>query len=146
MTKIFLKSFFYPALLLCCAFVFAAETKSASQDWPAASPAAIAHWQSLRFGMFIHWGPVSLTGKEIGWSRGAQTPIEVYDNLYKQFNPTNFNADEWGCVWARFKTRGGYAESPVIALCRIQDALPCLSRLLNLTIDCHDAQPHIAAD
>lgn len=20
---------------------------------------AIAHWQSLRFGMFIHWGPVS---------------------------------------------------------------------------------------
>jgi len=45
--------------------------------------------------MFIHWGPVSLTGHEIGWSRGAQTPIEVYDNLYKQFNPTNFNADEW---------------------------------------------------
>ena len=63
--------------------------------WPAADPAAMAHWQSLRFGMFIHWGPVSLTGHEIGWSRGAQTPIEVYDNLYKQFNPTNFNADEW---------------------------------------------------
>jgi len=45
--------------------------------------------------MFIHWGPVSLTGREIGWSRGDQTPIEVYDNLYKQFNPTNFNANEW---------------------------------------------------
>jgi alpha-L-fucosidase len=63
--------------------------------WPTASPAAVAHWQSLRFGMFIHWGPVSLTGREIGWSRGAQTPVEVYDNLYHQFNPTNFNADEW---------------------------------------------------
>jgi alpha-L-fucosidase len=58
-------------------------------------PAAIKHWQDIRFGMFIHWGPVSLTGHEIGWSRGAQTPIEKYDSLYKEFNPTNFNADEW---------------------------------------------------
>ena len=72
----------------------AAQTTS-SPDWPAPDPAAVAHWQSLRFGMFIHWGPVSLTGKEIGWSRGAQTPVEVYDNLYKEFNPTNFKADEW---------------------------------------------------
>lgn len=66
-----------------------------AHDWPKADPAAVAHWQSLRFGMFIHWGPVSLTGKEIGWSRGAETPVEVYDNLYKEFDPTNFNADEW---------------------------------------------------
>ena len=63
--------------------------------WPKADPAAVNHWRALRFGMFIHWGPVSLTGHEIGWSRGAQTPIEVYDHLYQQFNPTNFNADEW---------------------------------------------------
>jgi alpha-L-fucosidase len=95
MTKTFLKNFISIASSLCCASALAAETKSSSQDWPAASPAAIAHWQSLRFGMFIHWGPVSLTGKEIGWSRGSHTPIEVYDNLYKQFNPTHFNADEW---------------------------------------------------
>ena len=60
-----------------------------------ASPAAIANWRAKRFGMFIHWGPVSLTGKEIGWSRGKETPIEKYDNLYKEFNPTKFNADEW---------------------------------------------------
>lgn len=60
-----------------------------------ASPAAIANWRAKRYGMFIHWGPVSLTGKEIGWSRGKETPIEKYDNLYKQFNPTKFNADEW---------------------------------------------------
>jgi alpha-L-fucosidase len=85
---------------LVCAFAISslAEDKPAGHDWPAADPAALAHWQSLRFGMFIHWGPVSLTGKEIGWSRGAQTPIEVYDNLFKQFNPTNFNADEWVAI------------------------------------------------
>jgi alpha-L-fucosidase len=64
-------------------------------DWPAADPQALARWQSLRFGMFIHWGPVSLTGHEIGWSRGAQTPIEVYDHLYEKFDPEKFNADEW---------------------------------------------------
>ncbi len=52
-------------------------------------------WKDARFGMFIHWGPVSLKGTEIGWSRGAEVPVEEYDNLYKQFNPVNFNADEW---------------------------------------------------
>jgi alpha-L-fucosidase len=67
----------------------------AGDSWPKADPAAVARWQDMRFGLFIHWGPVSITGKEIGWSRGAQTPVEVYDNLYKQFNPTNYNADEW---------------------------------------------------
>lgn len=67
--------------------------------WPKADPAAVARWQAMRFGMFIHWGPVSLTGREIGWSRGGnQTPIEVYDHLYTQFNPTNYNADEWVSV------------------------------------------------
>ena len=71
---------------------------SGETAWPKADPAAVAHWQSLRFGMFIHWGPVSLTGQEIGWSRGAETPIAVYDNLFKQFNPTNFNAEAWVSV------------------------------------------------
>jgi alpha-L-fucosidase len=55
--------------------------------------------------MFIHWGSVSLKGTEIGWSRGgerrgygssgSQVPADVYDNLFRQFNPTNFNAAEW---------------------------------------------------
>jgi len=62
-----------------------------------ADPSAVKKWQGDRYGMFIHWGPVSLTEKEISWSRGKTngTPVEVYDNLYKQFNPEKFNADEW---------------------------------------------------
>ncbi len=65
-----------------------------------AIPGQIDHWRALRFGMFIHWGPVSLTGKEIGWSRATEltdttTPWPEYDQLYKQFNPTAFNAAEW---------------------------------------------------
>lgn len=68
------------------------------QEAASASPAAIKNWQDARFGMFIHWGPVSLKGKEIGWSRGNQVPVEEYDNLYKQFNPTQFNADGWVAI------------------------------------------------
>ena len=68
------------------------------EPWLKPDPAAMKRWQDMRFGMFIHWGPVSLTGYEIGWSRGAQTPVEEYDNLYKKFNPTKFNADDWVAV------------------------------------------------
>lgn len=66
--------------------------------------AAVKQWQSNRFGMFIHWGPVSLSGQEISWSRAnsntncpnnGPTPTNVYDNFYKQFDPTNFNASDW---------------------------------------------------
>jgi alpha-L-fucosidase len=72
-----------------------AAPETATATWPPADPAAIARWQAKKFGMFIHFGPVSLTGKGIGWSRGAETPIGIYDNLYKRFNPSNFNAEAW---------------------------------------------------
>jgi alpha-L-fucosidase len=70
---------------------------AAAREIPATpvSPVAINRWQDARFGMFIHWGPVSIKGTEIGWSRGDGIPIQEYDNLYKQFNPVEFNADEW---------------------------------------------------
>lgn len=64
----------------------------------------MAWWREARFGMFIHWGPVTLTGQEISWSRSnsntncpnhGPTPVEVYDNLYKKFNPVDFQAAEW---------------------------------------------------
>ena len=78
-----------------------------SKDYLNASPEDVANWRQLKFGLFVHWGPVSLTGKEIGWSRGGErrghrtnrnpsgTPVEVYDNLYKKFNPVKFDAPEW---------------------------------------------------
>lgn len=59
------------------------------------SERVISNFMDLRLGMFIHWGPVTLKGTEIGWSRGTQVPVEVYDNLYKNFNPVLFKADDW---------------------------------------------------
>jgi len=64
-------------------------------------------WRAARFGMFVHWGPVSLKGTEIGWSRGGERrgregtgeiPVDVYDNLYKEFNPVKFDAAEWAQI------------------------------------------------
>lgn len=65
-----------------------------------ADPAQLEKWRKMRFGMFIHWGPVSLTGKEIGWSRASETTDKTthwreYDQLYKRFDPQQFDADAW---------------------------------------------------
>ena len=89
-------------LLLICLLLgtvsLLAESKELPPDnsWPKADPAAVARWQAMRYGMFIHWGPVSLTEQEIGWSRGGKMlSVEEYDRLYQRFNPEKFNADEW---------------------------------------------------
>jgi alpha-L-fucosidase len=58
----------------------------------------IEEWKDARFGMFIHWGPVSLKGTEIGWSRGKEIPVEEYDNLYKKFDAPKFDANSWVSV------------------------------------------------
>ncbi len=72
-----------------------------------ATPPSLQHWREARFGMFIHWGPVSLTEKEISWSRAnsnpncpnhGPTPVAVYDNLYQEFNPTKFDAKKWVAI------------------------------------------------
>jgi alpha-L-fucosidase len=63
-------------------------------DEAMASAKALERWRGQRFGMFIHWGPVSQTGYEISWSRDWYGH-EAYDSLYETFNPTLFDADEW---------------------------------------------------
>ena len=93
------------SLPLAAAAPLAAQTGSSDAD-PGAPKAAIERWKDLRFGMFIHWGPVSIVGTEIGWSRGGErrgrndkttgnVPVEVYDNLYRMFNPVKFDPDQW---------------------------------------------------
>ncbi len=87
-------------LLIGCWPVFGAE---APRD------AALEAWRAARFGLFIHWGPVSLKGTEISFSRAAERrgwggapdtgwPPEIYDNLYKEFNPVRFDAAEWVAI------------------------------------------------
>jgi len=77
---------------------------AADQDAGSDRAGRLGWWREARFGMFVHWGPVSIKGTEMSWSRANSNPncpnrgpipVEVYDNLYKEFNPTRFDADEW---------------------------------------------------
>jgi alpha-L-fucosidase len=93
------------ALLMSGLALEATETRPATiADTPRPYPERLQWWAAARFGMFIHWGPVSLKGTEISWSRAntnakcpnhGNIPAEVYDNLYRDFNPTNFDGAQW---------------------------------------------------
>jgi len=94
---------FLPA---CSVSQVVSEDEKDTADYLKAGEQDIQAWRQMKFGLFIHWGPVSLKGTEIGWSRGGERrgrndkstgsiPVEVYDNLYKQFNPVKFDAEQW---------------------------------------------------
>lgn len=91
----FLLSTLLAGMVLSLAAQAASVAPTALDETAAQRDARLAWWREARFGLFVHWGPVSLKGTEIGWSRGAQVPTEEYDQLYRQFNPTNFNAAAW---------------------------------------------------
>jgi alpha-L-fucosidase len=61
---------------------------------PAPTDPRLAWWRDARFGMFIHWGPSSISGKEISWSRQS-TGVGVYDALYQRFAAEKFDARSW---------------------------------------------------
>jgi len=90
----------------------AAETVDLSmvpqlKETPEQREARMQWFHDAKFGMFLHWGPVALTGKELSWSRYANRPWDIngkmlpsepdynYDHLYQKFDPVKFNADEW---------------------------------------------------
>jgi alpha-L-fucosidase len=96
-------------IVLALAFV-SFSSHAAANDFSetlAERDARTAWWREARFGMFIHWDMSSIAGTEISWSRQGSRPLDngsdpagyvadpVYDNLYKHFNPTNFDATAW---------------------------------------------------
>ncbi|HHF52543.1 MAG TPA: alpha-L-fucosidase, partial [Candidatus Aminicenantes bacterium] len=60
-------------------------------------------WRDARFGMFIHWGLYAIPAGE--WEgeinhaewilTTAQIPVKEYENFAKEFNPAQFNAQQW---------------------------------------------------
>jgi alpha-L-fucosidase len=94
-------------LAVLCLSSPATDVKPPEGNIPRPYPERLRWWTDARFGMFIHYGPVTLTGLELSWSRAnsnpqcpnkGPTPVAVYDNLYKRFDPTKFNADDWTAV------------------------------------------------
>ena len=63
-------------------------------------------FRDAKFGMFLHWDMSSVSGVEISWDRQAFRPNDIgsgsynaideeYDTLYQEFNPVNYDPDEW---------------------------------------------------
>jgi alpha-L-fucosidase len=63
-------------------------------------------WRAARFGMFIHWGVYSVPagvwrGRQVQQNLGewimncGRIPVLDYQNFTTQFDPTNFNAEQW---------------------------------------------------
>lgn len=54
-------------------------------------------FQNDKFGLFVHWGVYSVLGKTgAEWIMNVdKIPIAEYEKLPAQFNPTNFDPDEW---------------------------------------------------
>jgi alpha-L-fucosidase len=72
--------------------------------------ADMERWRSYGLGQFIHWGVYAIPGGHwegksyngaAEWIRSWSGPLApanwrtTYDNLYKQFNPTDFDANKW---------------------------------------------------
>jgi alpha-L-fucosidase len=95
---------FVITIAISAGLLFGAVDANETEDYLTASPELMQQWRQLKFGLFVHWGPSSLLGKEISWSRGGQRrgtkgsgdiDVEVYDNLYRSFYPALFDADQW---------------------------------------------------
>jgi alpha-L-fucosidase len=66
--------------------------------------ARMAWWREAKFGLFIHWGVYSVPagyyhGKSVGggeWIMNrSKIPMAEYQQFAKDFNPVQFNADDW---------------------------------------------------
>jgi len=92
-----MKYILYLVLVTIAGFIFLTSSCNikCSQNSEKENRTVREQWRDAKFGLFVHWGPVSLKGTEIGWSRGREIPIEEYDSLYKKFDPTRFDAEEW---------------------------------------------------
>ena len=71
-----------------------------------ATESEIQWFKDAKLGIFVHWGPALLKTNVLSWGRNGERPgagkpanngvdPEIYDNLYKKFNPVNFDADKW---------------------------------------------------
>lgn len=98
-------------LMLACSLPLHADTPApASQpvETKVQKDARLAWWREAKFGLFIHWGiysvpageyhgkPVDFLGEWI--MNTAQIPVAEYAGYAKQFNPTQFNADDWASL------------------------------------------------
>jgi alpha-L-fucosidase len=58
----------------------------------------MAWWRNARFGMFIHWGIYAVPAQGEWYMNNAHVPRDTYAQYATQFNPTNFDAEQWAKI------------------------------------------------
>ncbi|MFV0553816.1 MAG: alpha-L-fucosidase [Mangrovibacterium sp.] len=103
-------------LMVFCAGIInvSCSNRQAQQSAEVADENRAEWFKEARFGMFVHWGLYSILGGSYGghtlpdkslpngnhwYSEWAQMRLEIpkdeYQKLVKEFNPVNFDADQW---------------------------------------------------
>ncbi len=85
------------------------RTKKYVEDTPQsdyfhASEASYESFRDMKFGVRIHWGIYSmweLNGESWGFLSMPNEKKQEYQELYKTFNPTAFNANDWMTLFKR---------------------------------------------
>lgn len=85
---------------------------SSTYEWPTDEKVVehLRHWQDLKFGIILHWGLYSVPGIVESWQLTSEDWItpdpkrsyhefkEWYWGLADEFNPTQFNPEQWATV------------------------------------------------
>ncbi|PHQ30082.1 alpha-L-fucosidase [Leeuwenhoekiella nanhaiensis] len=117
-------SYTFSCLLLCISLAFGQKKAGYKEQWQFPAPDSSFYvtenqqkelyateeemnwFKDAKLGIFVHWGPALLETNVLSWGRNGERPgagkpankgidPDIYDNLYKQFNPVNFDADKW---------------------------------------------------
>jgi alpha-L-fucosidase len=56
---------------------------------------ALAQWQEMKFGLFIHWGIYSLLERGEWVMYADRIPVTEYEKLAARFNPVKYDPREW---------------------------------------------------
>jgi alpha-L-fucosidase len=90
----------------------AIKAQPATYEWPTDPlvKTKLDKWQDLKFGMIIHWGLYAVPGIVESWTLCSEDWIDRDSNsnygdykkwywgLQKDFNPVNFNPEQWAAV------------------------------------------------
>jgi alpha-L-fucosidase len=97
-------------LLLLLLLALGMRRPARAADWDKVDPAykhasseAYERWRDLKYGLRIHWGIYSLLGAEASWPvlKMPNEKKQEYFDLYKKFNPTEFDASKWMGLFER---------------------------------------------
>jgi len=75
--------------------VYSAEQGDVGYSPTQANLKARTWFQDAKFGLFVHWGVYCIMSKGEWVMNSDKIPVTEYEKLPPQFNPVNFNPDEW---------------------------------------------------